>query len=93
MTVCQKVGAVSFCRQVCWQYAMLTFSKHLIPMAINRSPRGRRDAGGRGTGSADPQQKLIFWVLLIFSTAYVGFILKHLLFVHATEYGVINAGG
>ena len=47
----------------------------------------------RGTGSADPQQKLIFWVLLIFCTAYVGFILKHLLFVHATEYGVINAGG
>ena len=42
----------------------------------------------RGTGSADPQQMLIFWVLLIFCTAYVGFILKHLLFVHATEYGV-----
>ena len=47
----------------------------------------------RGTGSADPQEMLIFWVLLIFSTAYVGFILKHLLFVHATEYGVINTGG
>ena len=49
--------------------------------------------GGRGTGSAAPQQMLIFWVLLIFCTACVGFILKHLLFVHATEYGVINAGG
>ena len=47
----------------------------------------------RGTGSAAPQEMLIFWVLLIFSTAYVGFILKHLLFVHATEYGVINTGG
>ena len=47
----------------------------------------------RGTGSADPQQKLIFCRFLIFCTAYVGFILKHLLFVHATEYGVINAGG
>lgn len=47
----------------------------------------------RGTGSADPQQMLIFWVLLIFCTAYVGFILKHLPFVHTTEYGVVNAGG
>ena len=47
----------------------------------------------RGTGSADPQQKLIFCRFLIFCTAYVGFVLKHLLFVHATEYGVINAGG
>ena len=52
-----------------------------------------QDAGVRGTGSADPQQKLIFWVLLIFSTAYVGFILKHLLFVHATKYDVINVCG
>ena len=49
--------------------------------------------GVRGTGSSDPQQKLIFSRFLIFCTAYVGFILKHLLFVHATEYGVINAGG
>ena len=47
----------------------------------------------RGTGSADPQQMLIFWVLLIFCTAYVGFILKHLLFVHTILRGVINAGG
>lgn len=47
----------------------------------------------RGTGSADLQQMLIFCRFLIFCTAYVGFILKHLLFVHATEYGVINAGG
>ena len=47
----------------------------------------------RGTGSADPQQMLIFWVLLICCTAYVGFILKHLLFVHAILRGVINAGG
>lgn len=52
-----------------------------------------KGAGVRGTGSADPQQMIIFWVLLIFCTAYVGFILKHLLFVHATEYGVVNAGG
>ena len=42
----------------------------------------------RGTGSADPQQKLIFCRFLIFSTAYVGFILKHLLFVHAILRGV-----
>ena len=44
----------------------------------------------RGTGSADPRQMLIFWRFLIFCTAYVGFILKHLLFDHATKYGVIN---
>ena len=46
--------------------------------------------GVTGTGSADPQQMLIFWRFPMFSTVYIGFEVKHLLLVHATKYGVIN---
>ena len=51
---------------------------------------GSQGAGGTGTGSADPQQMLIFWRFPMFSTVYIGFEVKHLLLVHATKYGVIN---